>query len=142
MSQAAELTQVEAAQLAAALGGSFPAQVATQRAVRAQALPEHLVQSQVVCGQTLGPRRGQVHLGVTVRTQHGDRGSVLPCRPGPGGGGHGEGLQLADAVRAEGVQTRQQFGLPVDPITHRAQRPVQPGPSAQIRPGVAAGDSC
>lgn len=128
MSLAAELAQVEAAKLAAALSGSFPAQVAPQRAVRHQALPEHLVQSQVVGAQTLRPRRGEVHLGVTVGTQHRDGGSLLSGRS-PGGspanvrGRHGEGLQLPDTVRAEGVQTRQDFGLPVQPFTHVTNSP-------------------
>lgn len=137
MSLAAELAQVDATQLAAALGGSFAAQVAAQRAVRLQALPEHLVQSQVVGAQTLGPRRREVHLGVTVGTQHGDGGSLLSGRrprgsPADVRGRHGEGLQLPDAVRAEGVQARQDFGLPVQPLTHVANRPLAPRDLAKV----------
>lgn len=142
---AAELAQVEAAELAAALGGSFPAQVAAQRAVRHQALPEHLVQRQVVGAQTLGPRRREVHLGVAVGTQHRDRGPVLRGSGGGGGGGspadvrrgHGKWFQLSDTVQAEGMQTRQDFGLSVQPFAHVAKRPLVPRSpvTVHIRPG-------
>lgn len=131
MSLAAELAQVDAANLAAALGCSFAAQVAAQRAVRRQTLPKHLVQRQVVGAQTLGSGRRQVHLGVTGGTQHGDAGSVLARSFAPADvrGGHREGLQLPDTVRAEGVQTREDFRLPVQASAHVTHRlPVHRDP--------------
>lgn len=148
VSLAAELAQVDAAKLAAALSGSFPAQVAPQRAVRHQALPENLVEGQVVGTQTLGPRRREVHLGVTVGTQHRDGRSILSkrspgCSPADVRGRDGEGLQLPDAVGAEGVQTRQDFGLPVQPFTHVTNRPrvLRDPVSVHVRLCAASVDS-
>lgn len=128
---AAELAQVEAADLAAALGASFPAQVAAQRAIAHQRLREHLIQRQVVAAQPPRPGRRELHLGVTVGAEHGDGGSVLLVQhlPAPGGvppGGHRERLQLADTVQAEGVQAGEDLGLPVQALTHVTHRPRVP----------------
>lgn len=133
MGLAAELAEVDAADLAALLGLSLPAQVAAQRTVRHQGLQEDLVQRQVVGAQPLRAGRRKVYLSVTDRTEHGDGGPArfpaprLPgsLRPAPRAPGraHGEGLQLADAVGAEGVQAGQDLGLSVQALTHGAQRP-------------------
>lgn len=73
---AAELAQVQAAHLAAALGASFAAQVAAQRAVAHQGLQEYLVQRQVVCAEPGRSGLGDIHLGVTLGAEHGERQRV------------------------------------------------------------------
>lgn len=120
MCLAAELAQVDAADLAAALGVSLAAQVASQRPVRNQRFQEDLVQRQVVSGQPGRSRRRDIHLGVTVWTEH--RYSfrlrrltvtatllVVPVAARR----QRERLQLADTIGAEGVQTREDPGVPV-----------------------------
>lgn len=121
---AAELAQVDAADLAAALGASFTAQVASQRAVRRQGLQEYFVQRQVVGAQPFRSRRRDVHLGVTVGAKHrdGDGGSVLLHRFFASARRHRERLQPADTVGAEGVQTREDFRVPVQAFTRVTNR--------------------
>lgn len=120
---AAELAQVDAADLAAALSVSFAAQVASQRAVRDQGLQEYFVERQVVGAQPGRSRRRNVHLGVTVGTEHcnGDGGSV-PRLHRWAARGHRKRLELGDTVRTEGVQTGEDFRLPVQAFTRVTDR--------------------
>ena len=118
MRLAAEPAQVHAAHLAAALRASLSAQVAPQGAVRHQGLQENLVQRQVVRAKPAGSGRGDVHLGVAGGTQHRDGGQLLPRRAA-----HRERLQLADAFGAEGVQTGEDFGVPVQALAYTTHRP-------------------
>lgn len=123
----AELAQVDAAHLAAALGIAFAAKVATQQAIRHQGLQQDIVQRQVVRAQPVRSAQRNVHFGVTLGTENRDGGSVLLHRAIRGRvpavtRRHGKRLQLANALGAEGVQTGEDFRIPVQAFTHITHR--------------------